>query len=155
MYTLTIKLYYKMKITRNIKNLNFSLSNCSYSEGKEIVKKMTYVCAMGRNNNAVGLAHNQIGGKSRVYIAKINNKFRGFINPIIIKHSKNTHTATESCMSFPNRYSKIDRYNWVIIKHQVGENEFVEEKFNECGQAVNQHEIDHLNGLNCHKIGEL
>ena len=143
-----------MKITKCLNNLNFALSPCSYSEGKAEIRKMIYVCAMGQNSNAVGLANNQIRGKLRVYVAKVNNRFRGFINPEIVSHSDKTHLATESCMSFPNKSSEIIRYDMVAIRHQVGEDKWIVEEFDETKCAVHQHEIDHLNGLNCHKIKE-
>ena len=52
-----------------------------HTEGLKIAKKLHLIAIS--NKNCVGLAHNQIGGDKAVFVAKIDNKWRYFINPRI------------------------------------------------------------------------
>ena len=121
-----------------------------YTEGLKIAKKL-HLIAMS-NKNCVGLAHNQIGGDKAVFVARINKKWRYFINPTIVSTSSKSHTMVESCMSFPNKSNHVKRYLKVELYHQVkarsdirGE-AFITEKFKGFDAIIIQHEIAHLNG---------
>ena len=89
-------------------------------------------------------------------------KYTDFINSEIVSTSKDYIMHTESCMSFPNKFNTVKRYNSVTIKHQIkarsdlNGDAFITEKFTGFNACIIQHEIDHLNGiLITDKTGEL
>ena len=52
---------------------------------------------------------------------------------------------TESCMSFPNKPSKVLRYSKITIQYDV-ENGIKTEKFKGFNSCIIQHELNHLEG---------
>ena len=137
-------------ITKYNNNLYNKSKDLYHTEGLKIAKKLHLVAISSKN--CVGLAHNQIGGNNSVFVAKIDNKWRYFINPTIISTSTKSHTMPESCMSFPNKYNNVKRYLEIELQHQVkarndnNGNAFITEKFKGMNAIIIQHEIDHLNG---------
>ena len=92
-------------ITKHNNKLYEKTDPVYHTEGLKIAKKLHLIAIS--NKNCVGLAHNQIGGNKSVFVAKIDNKWRYFINPTIVSTGSESHTLSESCMSFPNKYSKV------------------------------------------------
>ena len=141
-----------MSITTNKKDLEFKCQQVYYTEGLEIAKKLKQVVLYGNNKSCIGLAHNQIRGNKAVFIAKINNKWRTFINPTIIK-KEDSFMHQESCMSFPRKSNKVTRYNKIELTHQIKArndndgNMFIKEVFTGFDACIIQHEMDHLNGI--------
>ena len=146
-----------MKITTNKKDLQFKCEDVNFTEGLKIAKQLKQVVLFGKNKDCVGLAHNQIRGNKNVFIAKINNIWRTFINPEITFYDyncgKKTFLHQESCMSFPNKSNKVLRYNKIELTHQIKArndnygNAFKVELFYNFNACIIQHEIDHLNGI--------
>lgn len=69
-----------------------------------------------------------------------------FINPIIVKkESKETHS--EGCLSVPDYYADVERFNHVVIE-ALDENgkKFTLEAHNLLAVCI-QHELDHLKGI--------
>jgi peptide deformylase len=153
-----------MNITTNKKDLEFKCKDVYFTEGLKIAKQLKQVVLFGKNKNCIGLAHNQIRGNKNVFIAKINNKWRTFINSKITFYdysdTKTTFLHTESCMSFPNKSNQILRYNKIELTHQVrARNDFNNNPNDNYGEmfkkeifygfdaCIIQHEVDHLNGV--------
>lgn len=104
----------------------------------------------------VGLAAVQIGILKRVFLAysKKSKKFLTFINPVIIWHSKvliegvpESNNKYEGCLSVPNRWAILKRFNAVKIKYQTESGQIQTRKFSGIIAVVIQHEYDHLNGI--------
>jgi peptide deformylase len=142
-----------MRITTNKKDIEFKCDLVYFKEGQLIANKLIKTCLLGNNKDCIGLAHNQIKGDKKVFVAKIDKEWKSFINPEIIETSTDYIMHGESCMSFPNKFNKVKRYNWIDIKHQVrarsGANgpSFIIERYEGMNAIVIQHEIDHLNGI--------
>ena len=140
------------KITTNKDKLEFECDLVYYEDGLKIANQLKNVILFGKHKNCVGLAHNQIGGNKSVFVAKIDNKWRYFINPTIVSTGSESHTLSESCMSFPNKYSKVKRYLEIELHHQVKArndikgNAFITERFKGFNAIVIQHEVAHLGG---------
>lgn len=104
-----------------------------------------------------GIAAPQIGSSKRVCIVRnfSHDKNTGemltkdtvLINPKITSHSKEQNLDWEGCLSVPDTYGKVQRYNKVKMK-----------ALDELGNSIRltasgffartiQHEIDHLNGI--------
>lgn len=153
------------KITTDRNKLEFECSLVYYTEGLKIANQLKQVVLFGKHKNCVGLAHNQIGGDKSVFIAKIDNKWRTFINPFFINPfiiggndtnytiGDNKFEHEESCMSFPKKSNKVIRYKNIRLKHQIkarSDNEgsmWKEETFTGFNACVIQHEMDHLKGI--------
>lgn len=103
----------------------------------------------------LGIAANQVGVDARIFLVKVKNKTKVFINPEIIEFSEEKVIMTEGCLSVPLLYSQIERPSKVKIKYQTVpnngtieqlSNEIIEE-FADLTARVIQHEVDHLNGV--------
>jgi len=127
-----------------------------YTDGVKIAKELKMTCLMPKYKNAIGLAHNQVGGNKRVFVAKINGVWKSFINPTITAKSKETYSTVEGCMTFPNKPNKVDRHTWVEVEHQINARNsnngdmFITERFEGYEATIIQHECDHLNGIHIH-----
>ena len=102
--------------------------------------------------NGVGLAAPQIGENYRVFVidASTGNEPLNpmvFINPKIIKKS-GAVISHEGCLSFPQAYTEVWRYNKVTVKamDKNGRPFLMEAEGNLLAKAI-QHEFDHLDGI--------
>tara|TARA_Y100001973_G_C5209214_1_gene344243 strand:- start:22336 stop:22788 length:453 start_codon:yes stop_codon:yes gene_type:complete len=122
-------------------------------DGAKIANKLMQVVMNPKHRNAIGLAHNQIGGNKKVFVAKIDKQWRVFINPSIVKKSDDVVDSREGCMTFPNMTNVVKRHTWIEVESQVKERNdikgqmFKTERFEGMNAIVIQHEIDHLNGI--------
>ena len=141
-----------MTITTNKKDLEFKCDQLYYTDALKIAKQLKQVVLYPQHKNCIGLAHNQNKGNKAVFIAKISNKWRTFINPSISKKD-DAFIHQESCMSFPNKSNKITRYKKIELTHQIKArndndgNMFIKEVFTGFDACIIQHEMDHLNGI--------
>jgi peptide deformylase len=113
-------------------------------EVKELVKEMKKIMIQ---HNGVGLAANQIGKNLSIFVAYDNKKFYTFINPQIVKFFGKEKIMEEGCLSIPNVWGQIKRYEGVVVSYQdlFGKNKKLRAK-GLLAQII-QHEIDHLNGV--------
>lgn len=91
----------------------------------------------------LGLAANQIGESVRIIVLKINNKFKPFINPVIIERA-GIQESTETCFSRPGKPpAKVERSIYVKVANQSGKSI----SLHGLSAIAFQHELDHLNGV--------
>jgi len=146
-------------ITTNKKDLEFVCDGVYHTDALKIAKRLKLEVLLPKNKHCIGLAHNQIKGSKKVFIAKINNKWRSFINAEIVDH-KQPYECIEQCMSFPNKSNKVKRYNLIKVNHQIkarsdySGNAWIIESFSGSNAQVIQHEIDHLNGIHIFNKGK-
>jgi len=103
--------------------------------------------------NGVGLAAPQVGEDLRVFVIDVADEDQPpnpiiFINPVIIKKSGATNSY-EGCLSFPDAYTDVRRYEYVKIKAlDINGRMFVMEANDGTllARAI-QHEFDHLDGI--------
>ncbi|MEX2028078.1 MAG: peptide deformylase [Candidatus Curtissbacteria bacterium] len=114
---------------------------------QKIVADLVDTAAAQENPIALGLAAPQIGVFKKVFVARIRNKFKPFINPRIAKYSKDRADLMEGCFSVGGIYGPVsrpseidveafDQYGKKFVKHYKG----LEAK-------IIQHEFDHLSGV--------
>ncbi len=94
----------------------------------------------------VGMAANMIGVNKRIIVFSIGPMIMTMINPVIVKKSKETYEAEESCLSLSGTRK--------TIRHQGIEVEYLDMNFKKQRQFYNgfpaqiiQHEIDHCDGI--------
>lgn len=113
----------------------------------KLIDDLTDTALAQKDPVALGLAAPQIGVLKRVFIARIRNKFKPFVNPKIIKLSKDRANLLEGCFSVHGIYGSVlrpaevdieahDQYGKKFVKHYKG----LEAK-------IVQHELDHLEGI--------
>jgi len=115
--------------TEEIKNL-----------GRDMVETMI-------ENQGIGLAASQVGELKRVIVTQTEKGSEIFINPKIIKKSKETEVLEEGCLSLPGLFLKIKRAKEVEVKALDSEGRGIKMKAKGLSARVIQHEIDHLDGI--------
>ena len=116
---------------------------------KKIVKDM--FDTLNDSGNGIGLAAPQVGVKKRIVIVdlKENNKSSPviFINPVIIKESRERAVNEEGCLSIPGYYAEVERAKEVDVEWYDLEGEKITKTFSGLFSICIQHEIDHLDGI--------
>ena len=123
------------KVSQKVKNLVQDMLDTMYSQ------------------NGVGLAAPQIGENVRIFVIDVSSgneplNPRVFINPKIIKKS-GACISHEGCLSFPEAYTDVKRYENVMVKalDTNGRSFVLEAKDGSLLARAIQHEFDHLDGI--------
>jgi peptide deformylase len=112
-----------------------------------------------REAPGVGLAANQIGVPERVIVVEYvmdednenvdssQKKLYVVINPEIIQSSLEKVKGIEACLSVPNLYGDVERFEQIVIKgfNRYGKPSRIKAKG--WLARIFQHEIDHLEGV--------
>ena len=117
------------EVTPEIKELIFNM--------KETMQK----------NQGIGLAAPQVGILKRIIVIQTEQGLKEFINPKIIKKSKETEVGEEGCLSFPGLFLKIKRAKEVEVVVLGKEGKEIQIKVPGLPVRIFQHEIDHLDGI--------
>ena len=98
--------------------------------------------------NGVGLAAPQIGVLKRVLVIDTGEEGEKLemINPTITKLEKEV-ILSEGCLSFPNVFGNVRRYNYTEAEYMTKDGEKKTIKAEGLLAQAIQHEIDHLNGV--------
>ena len=98
--------------------------------------------------NGVGLAAPQIGILKRVLVIDTGEEGEKLemINPTITKLEQEV-ILSEGCLSFPNVFGNVRRYNYTEAEYMTKDGEKKTIKAEGLLAQAIQHEIDHLNGV--------
>lgn len=107
-----------------------------------------------KKEQGVGLAAIQVNVPKRVLITNIpddkeeydDTEKMEFINPKIIKKSGEV-VEKEGCLSVPNFFEEVTRYDEIVVRFQDRFGEEYEMETNGYFAVIIQHELDHLNGI--------
>ena len=100
----------------------------------------------------LGLAANQIGHTKRFIVMSATadlNDILSMCNPVIVNHGKDIEEDIEACLSKPGKIEKIKRYRVIDVEYYTLDWIKVTETFKGLKARIIQHELDHLNGLDC------
>jgi len=100
------------------------------------------------NSNGIGLAANQIGMLKRVFVIQTQDGKRfGCFNPAILLGDGDSIEGNEGCLSFPNLWLKVKRYQKITAMYldNAGEKRIIE--LEGIDARCFQHELDHLDGV--------
>ncbi len=116
---------------------------------KNIKKLINEMKKIMLQNNGVGLAANQIGINLSIFVAYDyeKEKFYTFINPNIIKFLGQEKIMDEGCLSIPDKWGQVKRYEGVVIEYEDLFGKKKKLRVNGLLAQIIQHEIDHLNGI--------
>lgn len=124
---------------------------------KTTIDEMVETMLAQKEPEGVGLAANQVGLPLNLFVARFGTKktdfVRIFINAEILSHSEemqpektNKKSPLEGCLSKPDYYGVVKRWQKIKIKFQNENGEAKTEEFEGFPATVIQHEIDHLEG---------
>lgn len=94
----------------------------------------------------LGLSAPQINIFKRVFVARIRNKIKGFVNPKILKFSQKESAYLEGCFSVPSLYGHVTRPAEIDLQAQDKQGKTTKTHCRGLPARIAQHEIDHLNG---------
>jgi peptide deformylase len=103
--------------------------------------------------NGVGLAANQVGELKRIFVLDCSTEENPlpqmiFINPVIVK-KKGAVVSKEGCLSFPEVYTEVKRYDTITVRYMdlKGKTREMTVPGGTLLCRAIQHELDHLNGV--------
>ncbi len=106
---------------------------------EEMKKKMI-------ESEGVGLAANQVGIGKKIIIVQTEKDPEAFINPKILKKSRETEISEEGCLSLPGVRLDIKRAKEVLIEALDIDGKFLQIEAKNLPARIFQHEIDHIEG---------
>lgn len=112
---------------------------------KEIIKDMIETL---HKYDGVGLAAVQVGILKQIIVIQESedSEVLVIINPEIVSQS-GTKIVEEGCLSFPNKFAKIERPEKITIRALDENGKKIEIKGKDLLAQAISHEIDHLNGI--------
>lgn len=137
---MNLKLIDEMNKTLREKSTDwdFTLENPS-----ELVKEMTRIMF---ENNGIGLSAPQVGVNKRLFIMGNKDNLIICINPKIL-NGEGSIRDTEGCLSFPDLWLHVNRYEKIQVTYQNILGEIIEKTLDGIMSRVFQHEYDHLDGI--------
>ncbi len=94
----------------------------------------------------IGIAANQVGESLKVaLVGREDGTFFEIVNPQILERSGDV-TLEEGCLSVPDQWEKVPRYEKVKVRYQDKAGQWHEVEAEGHLAHVFQHEIDHLEG---------
>ena len=94
----------------------------------------------------IGLAANQVGVPTRMFVMMIGGVSFTIINPKIIHQTLLQSNIQEGCLSIPSRSRIKQRYGSVVISYMTIGGQQKKITLFGVESVCAQHEIDHLNG---------
>lgn len=96
--------------------------------------------------DGVGLAAPQVNVSKRIIVLDDGNGLVEVINPEIVK-KEGTQIGLEGCLSVPELFGDVERYNKIEVHGINRNNKKIKIKAEGFLARIFQHEIDHLNGI--------
>ncbi len=110
-----------------------------------------------RSAHGIGLAAPQINVSRQLIVVELPEEYKDveplsgkplvFINPEIIKSSKEEVAGEEGCLSIPGYVGEVWRSKWIVVRAMDLNGKQFRLKAKDLLARVIQHEIDHLHGV--------
>jgi peptide deformylase len=117
------------------------------SSVSQIVTNLTETMEAQTDPIGLGLSAPQIGVFKRIFVARVRNRIKAFINPAIIKFSKKEADIMEGCFSVPDLYGHVIRPAEIDLKSQDAHGKTQQTHYKGMAGRIIQHELDHLDGI--------
>lgn len=95
----------------------------------------------------LGLSAPQIGVFKRIFVARVRNKIKHFVNPKIEKFSKKEIALMEGCFSVPDLYGHVIRPAEIDLESCDMHGKNQKSHYKGLPSRIIQHEMDHLDGI--------
>lgn len=115
---------------------------------KEVAEEMLRFV---KNNNAIGLASNQVGIPKRMFVMSIEGEDFVCINPIVLSESPTVSSQEEGCLSFDKKTCEVERPVEIVVEYSDIKGDIIQKTFNGIRARCFLHELDHLNGITMFK----
>ena len=109
-----------------------------------------------RHAYGIGLAAPQVGVSKQVMVVELPEEYKEveplsgkplvFVNPEIVKSSREEVAGEEGCLSIPGYVGEVWRSKWIVVKAQDATGKQFRLKAKDLLARAIQHEIDHLHG---------
>lgn len=144
---LTIDIPEENKTLRN-KAVSFDFSSMSSKEIDALIRRMR---GMMKLASGIGLSANQIGLPFAMFVAQVPRPdggadFYAIFNPKITETAGRKIPREEGCLSIPNTWGKVERYERVTLTGQDKRGKPITIKAAGLLAHIFQHETDHLKG---------
>jgi peptide deformylase len=114
--------------------------------GPALEKLLEEMAEAMREAKGIGIAANQVGEPLRVaLVGREDGTFFEIVNPRILERSGEV-TYEEGCLSVPDVWEKVKRYERVKVRYQDKTGQWHEVAADGKLAHVFQHEVDHLDG---------
>lgn len=113
-------------------------------EIKELASDMTETI---RSREGVGIAAPQVGLLKRLIVVQMEKGPEAFVNPEILRKSKEQEIMEEGCLCLPGLFLKIKRAKEAEIEALDINGNKIRIKTGGLLARIFQHEIDHLDGI--------
>ena len=113
---------------------------------QKLIDGLVKISLAQKDPPALGMAAPQIGVFKRVFVALIRNKFKPFVNPKIIKFTKEETALLEGCFSVSGIYGHVMRPSEIDIEAQDRYGKPQKTHLKGLPAKIFQHEFDHLSG---------
>lgn len=113
----------------------------------DLVKTLKRLLEQQNDPPGFGLSAPQIGVLSRIFVGLIGKNYKAFVNPEILKFSKDQVKMLEGCLSIPEFYGHVIRPTKVKVSAYSEFGKKFTRNYSGISARVIQHELDHLNGV--------
>ncbi len=100
-----------------------------------------------KSREGIGIAAPQVGLLKRLIVVQMEKGPEAFVNPEILRKSKEQETMEEGCLCLPGLFLKIKRAKEAEIEALDMNGNEIQIKTEGLSARVFQHEIDHLDGI--------
>ena len=100
-----------------------------------------------RENEGAGLAANQIGRLTRIFVAAYEDEEFAIVNPVVEERSEASEKDIEGCLSIPETPVEVERSCAVTVSGKDPSGASVRVRAEGRLARIFQHEIDHLDGI--------
>lgn len=97
--------------------------------------------------HGIGLAANQVGIDTRLFVMMVDREAFHCFNPEIISYSQEQDIMPEGCLSFPGETCQVSRPQTIVARFANSRGQYQTREFTGLAARCFQHELDHLNGL--------
>ncbi|NBW56541.1 peptide deformylase [bacterium] len=104
------------------------------------------LCDRCKEIGGIGLAANQVGINTRVFVMGLDEIMFGIFNPVIVEYSDQLENMDEGCLSFPGMSLNIKRPGSIVATYKDSKGKEFTNRFEGLSARVFQHEYDHMIG---------
>jgi len=104
-----------------------------------------------RESNGMGLAANQVGIDTSLFVTWVDGKYKAYFNPKLIDWSEELVDFDEGCLSFEGESIIIKRPSWIKLEWQDHKGNKSRAILDGLNARVCLHEYDHLKGITFHQ----
>jgi peptide deformylase len=108
-----------------------------------------YMFEMVEKHDGIGISANQLGVAKRLFVIKLGFYKEVFINSSFsfVDNKKNVISSTEGCLSFPNRFKTLKRFDEITAQFQNLKGKPKSLVLTDLASVAFQHEWHHGQGI--------